>query len=121
MGGSTIRVPAIVFFLKYNKFCNTVYENVKNTISQFLHTYIRTFKNIQSVLKSIATKAVYTKAEMNNEWNINFLKNNPRGIQSTYSDEFSTDQTTSEIILLACSTIIFFNGLKFSPWNEFSV
>ena len=40
-------------------------------------------------LKCIKTKDVFTKTEINNEWNINFLHNSPLGIQHSYSSEFS--------------------------------
>ena len=39
--------------------------------------------------KSIKTKAVFVKTEINNEWNINFLRNTSLDIQHTYSREFS--------------------------------
>ena len=39
--------------------------------------------------KSIKTEAVFTKADMSNEQNINFLQNSPLGIQHNYLSEFS--------------------------------
>ena len=49
--------------------------------------------------KSIKTEALFTKIEMNNEWNVKFLKNCPFGIQYIYSIEFSFRGSTSESFL----------------------
>ena len=43
----------------------------------------------------IEIAAVFTMAEMNKEWNVNF-QNNTLGIQHTYSTTFSIGQSISE-------------------------
>ena len=40
-----------------------------------------TFWYIKNVLKSIETEAVFTKIEMNDEGNINFIQNSSSGLQ----------------------------------------
>ena len=45
----------------------------------------------------LKTEGIFTNIEMNNKWNVNFLQNSPLGIQCTYSSEFSTVQSNSEI------------------------
>ena len=50
--------------------------------------------------ESIETEAVVTKAEMNNERNVNLLQNSPLGIRDTDSSQFSTGQSIFEIFLL---------------------
>ena len=63
-------------------------------------TFIR-FK-IRAVLKkSIETEAVFTKTEMNNEWNINFRQNTDIGRHLTYFTVFSINRSTSETHFLS--------------------
>ena len=50
--------------------------------------------------KSIKTEAIFTKIEMNNEWNVNFLQNTYVGMQYTYSSGFLICRSISEIPLL---------------------
>ena len=38
--------------------------------------------------KSIETKAVFTKTEVNNKWNVDFIQNDDLVIQHTYSSTF---------------------------------
>ena len=45
-------------------------------------------------LKTIETKVLFTKTQMNNEWNINFQQNSPLNIQRIYSSKFSICQST---------------------------
>ena len=39
----------------------------------------------------MAIEAVFTKTEINNEWNVNFFHNSSLDIQRTYSNEFLID------------------------------
>ena len=47
-------------------------------------------------LNSIKNEVVFTKMEMNYEWNIDFSQNTPLGIQYTYSSKFFIGQSTSK-------------------------
>ena len=49
------------------------------------------------------SEAVFPKKEINSEWNISFLQNNPLAIQYTYSSEFSNGLSISET-----STLVWF-------------
>ena len=51
--------------------------------------------------KSIKTKAVFTKAEMNNEWNINFLQN------SLFVQRVFHLLKSTEIVLLKAMPLFF--------------
>ena len=45
---------------------------------RWFQEYLFTISNsIYQVLKGIKTEVVFTKIEMNNEWNFNFLQNSP--------------------------------------------
>ena len=59
-------------------------------------------------LKTIETKAVFTKIEKSNEWNIHFLQNNSQG-------KFSIVQNTSEssLFYMMCSCTVLFLLLSF--------
>ena len=50
--------------------------------------------------KGVETENLFTKVEMNNDWNINFLQDSPLDIQHTYFSEFSISQSTFETPLL---------------------
>ena len=50
--------------------------------------------------KSIETEAVFTKKEMNNKWNINFIQVSPLAIKHSYSNEFYIDRSTYKTTLL---------------------
>ena len=54
------------------------------------------FFKIQVCSKSIEIETVFTKTEMNNEWNVNFLQNSYLGIQHAYFIKFSIGWSTSE-------------------------
>ena len=49
--------------------------------------------------KSTGAEAVFSKTDMNNEWNISFLQNSPLGIQHTYSSECPIGQNSSKTFL----------------------
>ena len=54
--------------------------------------------------KSIETEAIFTKTEMDNEWNVKFLQNSFLGIQDTNSREISIAQNTNKTHHLICET-----------------
>ena len=63
---------------------------------------------------------VFTKIEMNNEWNIIFVQNNHLGIQHTYNSDFPIGRSTSNHSFdIALSYVL--HILKSPPWDEFSV
>ena len=57
--------------------------------------------------KNIMIEAVFTKSEINNDWNIHFLQNCPLGTQSIYSSEFSTFETANLMRSEATPSILF--------------
>ena len=69
--------------------------------------------------KSVETEVVFTKTEMNNKWNINFLQNSPFNI---FIQVFFIGQITSETSLLICSEPSFEINFQFrkqvkDSWN----
>ena len=73
-------------------------------------------------LKSIKMEAVFTMAEMNKEWSINFLQNHPLDIEPTYSNKISLELHFWFSVKL-CSWISFnvFLTPKFYLWAELSL
>ena len=50
--------------------------------------------------KNTKTETIFTKTEMNHEWNVNFPQNSHFGLQHIYSREFSIGWITSETFKL---------------------
>ena len=53
------------------------------------------------------TEAVFTKTDMYNELNINFLQNSLLGIQFTYTSEFFIGQINSSFEMMQSCTVLF--------------
>ena len=72
------------------------------------------------MLRNKEIEAVFDKAEMNNEWNVNFLQNRLLGMKYIYSGKFSIGQSTCDTPFFDVVGIRSVIGiLKYCAWDEF--
>ena len=86
------------FFFKIHKFLVYTFCRFQKTVD----TYTR------YVWKVLKLKLSFPKTEGNNEWNVHFLQNDSLGIKHTYSSEFSTGWSTTEVpLFIWCDSVPF--------------
>ena len=92
--------------------CVNIFPTIKHSNTTTTSATSTLKRIILCIKKSIGIEVRFSKVEMDNEWNINFLQNNAFDIQHTYSRKFYNMK------FYCC---ISFNVLKSSPWDKFSV